>query len=222
MTRITIPANLTPAMLAGIACVLCGDERAPMVPVGHVDGGQVFACSVHVEDAPYTRGPALVLAPIDTPSQRKTARNFARTVATELYVPVTLAVDRNVNVTDFAAVYLPCTFFSSRRPMTDLTPLILIGEVMAAQLPIYERQPASENTECVCGMPQTVRTVMHNGAVWCASCFSDDFACNHCGESAFDVNTVVAERGSTFVPLCRPCVAGFRADGQPMRVAVSA
>jgi len=48
--RVTVdPATLTPAQLDGTACVVCGIdylvEPIPHVPVGIVDGGQVFACT---------------------------------------------------------------------------------------------------------------------------------------------------------------------------------
>ncbi|MFF4779383.1 hypothetical protein ACFY05_41870 [Microtetraspora fusca] len=48
-----IPDLLTPAQRDGLACIRCGDETAPMVPVGHVDGVQVFECTTHsAEDLP--------------------------------------------------------------------------------------------------------------------------------------------------------------------------
>lgn len=40
--------RLTPEQLDGLACVACATDLAapgvPSVPVGHVNGGQVFAC----------------------------------------------------------------------------------------------------------------------------------------------------------------------------------
>lgn len=35
----------TPAQLDGQACIRCGRDDTPMVPVGHVGGVQVFACT---------------------------------------------------------------------------------------------------------------------------------------------------------------------------------
>jgi len=42
-------ADLSPAQYDGLACIICGRdylaEPIPHVPVGMVDGGQVFACT---------------------------------------------------------------------------------------------------------------------------------------------------------------------------------
>lgn len=38
---------LTDDQRNGVACVVCSSQTAPMVPVGIVDGGQVFACTHH-------------------------------------------------------------------------------------------------------------------------------------------------------------------------------
>ncbi|WP_073782630.1 hypothetical protein [Streptomyces sp. CB01580] len=43
-------ATLTPAQRDGTACIECGDETAPMVPLpALVDGGQVFQCTSHTD-----------------------------------------------------------------------------------------------------------------------------------------------------------------------------
>lgn len=39
--------GLTDAQLDGIACVVCNDEHAPMVPVSIGPRGQLFACVTH-------------------------------------------------------------------------------------------------------------------------------------------------------------------------------
>ncbi|TMR41512.1 hypothetical protein [Actinomadura geliboluensis] len=50
-TRITFdPAALTLAQRDGRACVVCRIDVAPMIPVGVVDGAQVFACASHGDD----------------------------------------------------------------------------------------------------------------------------------------------------------------------------
>lgn len=56
--RITFdPAALTEQQRDGLTCVVCGRDYltettpTPHVPVGMVDGGQVFACAPHVQDA---------------------------------------------------------------------------------------------------------------------------------------------------------------------------
>lgn len=56
--RITFdPAALTEQQRDGLACVVCGRDYlteatpTPHVPVGMVDGGQVFACASHVQGA---------------------------------------------------------------------------------------------------------------------------------------------------------------------------
>jgi hypothetical protein len=41
--HVTIPTNLTPAQADGRACIVCGGEDGPMIPVATVDGCQVFA-----------------------------------------------------------------------------------------------------------------------------------------------------------------------------------
>lgn len=50
--RITFdPTTLTEQQRDGLACVVCGQPFTRAVPVGMVDGGQVFACASHVQDA---------------------------------------------------------------------------------------------------------------------------------------------------------------------------
>ncbi|MFF9647895.1 hypothetical protein [Streptomyces sp. NPDC014622] len=44
-----VQTTLTPAQLDGTACYVCADESAPMRPIGHVDGCQIFACSSHAD-----------------------------------------------------------------------------------------------------------------------------------------------------------------------------
>lgn len=39
-----MPEPMTEAQLDGRACVRCGRDKAPMVPVGTIDGCQVFGC----------------------------------------------------------------------------------------------------------------------------------------------------------------------------------
>lgn len=47
ITPVFDPSKLTGVQLDGAACVKCHAETDPMKPVGHVNGGQVFACSSH-------------------------------------------------------------------------------------------------------------------------------------------------------------------------------
>ncbi len=61
--------KLTDAQRDGVACVLCGDEYAPHTPCGVVDGGQVFACTVH-SDYP-TWCPAAVLQDEPVPDTKE-------------------------------------------------------------------------------------------------------------------------------------------------------
>lgn len=58
------PDALTDEQRDGLACVVCGADTAPMRPVGHVDGVQVFACTSHVADE---KG----VATADTPTDEK-------------------------------------------------------------------------------------------------------------------------------------------------------
>ena len=50
------PRDLTDEQRDGLACTVCGvdytrtAELIPNVPVGTVDGGQVFACASHGQD----------------------------------------------------------------------------------------------------------------------------------------------------------------------------
>lgn len=37
----------TPAQLNGTACIQCGSETAPMIPVMHGPQGQLFQCETH-------------------------------------------------------------------------------------------------------------------------------------------------------------------------------
>ncbi|MFS2291729.1 MAG: hypothetical protein FWJ90_03365 [Actinomadura sp.] len=56
--RVTFDAAaLTDDQRDGLSCVACGQELISAVPVGMVDGGQVFACTSHVSDSDPVRSP---------------------------------------------------------------------------------------------------------------------------------------------------------------------
>ncbi|MFF7194521.1 hypothetical protein ACFZAM_12500 [Streptomyces sp. NPDC008079] len=162
--------------------------------------------------------PILVVAPIETVSEINALRAYAWTVATELGVSTTYATHSEYSVTDFAEVHVPFEVLASRR-LTDLTPVVLMAEALGLQVPTYERQDPSAGAECVCGQMQTVRTVYgDDGTVWCASCVGTAVGCVHCGADPFDENMIIVEdREQTFMPVCRPCIDGARAEGIRLR-----
>ncbi|MGY4928019.1 hypothetical protein, partial [Streptomyces sp. 900105755] len=97
-------AHLSPAQLDGISCVVCDAQDGAMIPVGVVDGGQVFAHRPCV-DEPGIR-PALCIAPVDTPADVKALRAFAHQVAHETGRPTVWATDTDHDVTAYEAVYV--------------------------------------------------------------------------------------------------------------------
>ncbi|WP_432159008.1 hypothetical protein [Streptomyces sp. bgisy153] len=98
------PAQLTPAQLDGIACLVCAVEDGPMVPVGVVNGCQVFAHRVCV-DRPAHAGMILVVGST-TPDDYADVRAFAADVADRLRFPAVVAVGRDYDPTEYEGVVL--------------------------------------------------------------------------------------------------------------------
>lgn len=100
-------SNLTPAQLDGVACVVCHGEDGAMIPVGVVDGGQVFAHKPCVGD----REPvALVIGSTTTDVDLDDLRALAHDVADRLRLPARIAVGRDYDVTDYECIVLADNF----------------------------------------------------------------------------------------------------------------
>ncbi|MFF4475471.1 hypothetical protein ACFY1A_00285 [Streptomyces sp. NPDC001520] len=70
--------TLTPAQLDGLACVVCGSDEGPMVPVDVINGCQVFAHPLCVESSSDTTAPVtLVIGPVSTPEERDDVNSIA-------------------------------------------------------------------------------------------------------------------------------------------------
>ncbi|WP_030660572.1 hypothetical protein [Streptomyces cellulosae] len=152
-------------------------------------------------------GPVLVVGPIDTPSDVARLRDVAREIAYELGVTTTYATHDDYTVTDYAALYLTGTVTELR----DAPTLVLIGEALAAGMPVHDPLTADEVTECPCGLVSrhTRPYVDERGSVHCAECLGDD-ACALCGEE-FDVeDATIVEADDTFYPLHAGCLAEMR------------
>ncbi|MER6343762.1 hypothetical protein ACWC10_00390 [Streptomyces sp. NPDC001595] len=95
--------NLTPAQLDGIACIVCNEEDGAMVPVGTVDGCQVFAHRACISETSRT---VLVVGNTTTSDALADAFAFACDVADRLRFPTVVATHRDYNPGDYEAVVL--------------------------------------------------------------------------------------------------------------------
>ncbi|MGW1541037.1 hypothetical protein ACWCPM_12510 [Streptomyces sp. NPDC002309] len=213
-TPVLTPANLTPAQLDGIACLVCADEEGAMVPVGVVDGCQVFAhpaCVDGMDDG--TPGVALVVGAADTPADRKALRALAHAVASELGRPAVWATDTVHRVTGYSALYLTGGVAS----MLDAPALVLVGEALAAGVDVHEPLRVDEVAECPCGLllRHTRPYVDERGEVFCAECLEES-ACTWCGEYNDTEDLMIVESGNAWIPLHAGCLDGIRRDVLPV------
>ncbi|MFH8803217.1 hypothetical protein ACH4F6_27050 [Streptomyces sp. NPDC017936] len=98
-------SNLTQLQLDGATCVVCGDEDGAMIPVGAVEGGQVFAHRPCVEERPAPKS-VLVVGDTSTSAALDDLTAFASDVADRLGFPVLVAIGRDYRPEDFEGVVL--------------------------------------------------------------------------------------------------------------------
>ncbi|WP_086772405.1 hypothetical protein [Streptomyces bobili] len=103
----------TPAQLSGVACIVCADESGPVIPVDVVDGCQVFAHRPCVDGTAPARNTLLVVGNTDTADDLADLVAFAYDVADRLQMHATVAVGRDVDVTQFEGVILHDSYMDS-------------------------------------------------------------------------------------------------------------
>lgn len=195
--------SLTLAMLEGVACVECGEQRGSMVPVDVVDNGQVFAHPECVRDAGPATPHVLVIGLAGTPADVAKLRDFARAVAIQVGAPAAYATDMNHYVIQYSAVYNTGTL----AVRGDVTALVLYAEALATGTPVFNPLEAEESCE-LCGMTRVVPVDGEpDGDSLCGQCKYMDIRCAHCCELADDENMVAVERGTTWL-LMHPGCAG--------------
>ncbi|MFJ6466841.1 hypothetical protein ACIQM0_38540 [Streptomyces sp. NPDC091387] len=200
-------ANLTPAQLSGVACVECLSETADMVPVGHVDGVQVFAHPSCAAQSTDETSAVLVTGPCSTPAECDDLTAFAYDVTDQLGFRTVVATSDTVDVREFAAlvVYGP----SLSDPMSTVgTAMVLEAEAALYDVPVIVAQPVSDFATCdACGQRQTIATVRNgHGEVFCVDCTGDAPGCAQC--LADEVTEPVYVDGA-WVPMCSSNCAGI-------------
>jgi hypothetical protein len=111
---ILVGATLTPAQRDGVACVVCGGEDGAMVPVGTVDGCQVFAHRGCVSDGePVSESVILVVGDASTIVALEDLTAFASDVADRLQIPAEIAVGRDYDITQYDGVVVADNYLES-------------------------------------------------------------------------------------------------------------
>ncbi|WP_103538627.1 MULTISPECIES: hypothetical protein [unclassified Streptomyces] len=208
-TSVTIPGfdvtNLSPAQLDGAACVVCAGEDGEMIPVGHVDGGQVFA---HPEcgKAPLHPNTLLITGPCSTPAEIADLTAVAFDVTDQLGVNTIVATSTSHFVRDYAGIVVvgPSLTSGTKGRQMDIVATVLEAEALAHRVPVIVPQATTEAASCdACGQWQTIATVRnHHGEVFCRDCRGDAPGCSWCLE---DDETEPVYTGTGFAPMCAPC-----------------
>ncbi|WP_217164258.1 hypothetical protein [Streptomyces sp. AC512_CC834] len=143
----------------------------------------------------------LVVGPVETDDNRDNLRGYALDVSQQMGHPTTYATHTDYSVTDFAAVFV----LGSVTELRDASTLVLVGEALAAGIPVLEPQGPQAAGRCDdCGQAQTIRTVTDEyGDTLCATC-RGEAACAWCGEGA-DESTMLVENGATWIPAHSGC-----------------
>ncbi|MFD5285047.1 hypothetical protein [Streptomyces rubrogriseus] len=147
----------------------------------------------------------LVVGPVATADDVDNLRGYAFDVAEQMGHPTTYATHTDHSATDFAAVFV----LGSVTDLRDAPTLVLVGEALAAGVPVLEPQGPQMAGRCDdCGQRQTIRTVTDEyGDITCATC-RGEAVCTWCGDDA-DVSTEIVERGETWTPVHVGCVRGI-------------
>ncbi|MCX4825112.1 hypothetical protein OG883_35680 [Streptomyces sp. NBC_01142] len=186
---ITIPGvdilTLTPAQLDGIACVVCEGEDGAMVPVGTVDGCQVFAHVGCAERPTTNTGPVLIVGACQSDAERSDLYAFAFDVTDQLCRPTVVATHDHFDVRQFAAVvvYGPSLEDEQPAPM-DPYAAVLEAEAHAYGVPVVAPQSVHLTAACdACAQVQTIATARNEcGEVFCVDCRGESAGCAWCFE----------------------------------------
>ncbi|GLV73454.1 hypothetical protein ACH4VS_05100 [Streptomyces hygroscopicus] len=201
--------NLTPAQLSGVACVVCADEDGAMVPVGIVNGGQLFAHRACWEPTPQPSltPSVLVLGPCADEDERRDLRMSAFDVADQLGLSVTVATSLAVDVRDFAAVVVDQGYLS------DVTATVLYMEALEAGVPVIAPAGPQDLPRCdACGKARQYGVARsefeHYGRTLseslCGDCDDRTPGCSWCLTSGEETEPV-SDGGDGWMPLCAPC-----------------
>ncbi|MCX4774019.1 hypothetical protein [Streptomyces sp. NBC_01285] len=212
-------ANLNQGQRDGVACVVCADEDGSMVPVGHVDGVQVFAHPTCIaQPADEAHDTALVVGPIHNADARAFLRGHAIDVAEQTGTIATFALHTDYSVTDFDALYV----LGVAAELRDCATLVLIAEALAAGVPVYDASHPQEAGYCGCGLAQSVRVLRDDkGAIVCHECRDLTMGCSHCGAYGDAEELALVEEGASFHPVHLTCLEEARRS-QPGEVFATA
>ncbi|MFI1436330.1 hypothetical protein [Streptomyces lydicus] len=219
MSHVANPAaTLTPAQLEGIACIMCGGEEGAMVPVGEVDGCQIFAHQMCMAMDEAEAGPLpvaspipaatkfLLVGPVDTADERDDLTALGFDLAEELLMPVTVATSmEGHDVKEFEAVLICGDVTKS------VTAAVLWVEALEAGVPVWDIGDRLNPCDG-CGKHQYTGTPDEDDGVMCALCVGGGFDCAWCGEDD-DRPEPYFEAGTWFV-FCPPCLEGHRVAGK--------
>lgn len=210
VAQLTIPgidvANLTPAQLSGLACLICDGFDGPMIPVGTVDGCQLFAhkyCAAQPVDEPAPANAIIVIGPVGTDAERDCLTASAFDVCDQLGRPTVVATSDDIDVRDFAAVVICGPALSDPLSVVG-TAMVLEAEAALYDMPVIVAQPFSRAALCeACGQLQTIATVRNaHGEVFCADCRGEALGCSQCFA---DESTEPVYVDGGWVPMCKGC-----------------
>jgi hypothetical protein len=140
----------------------------------------------------------LIVGPINTPADVKALRVLAYNISHETGQPATWATDTDHSVTDYDALYVAGDVTALR----DVPTLVLVGEALAAGMPVHEPLAADEVTECPCGLVlrHTRPYVEADGEIFCNECAKES-GCAWCGEWNDVEDLEIVAVGNTWVTL---------------------
>ncbi|WP_329177122.1 hypothetical protein OG754_26740 [Streptomyces decoyicus] len=189
-----------------------------MIPVGEVDGCQIFAhpLCVAMDDEAATSVPPvapipavtkfLLVGPVDTAAERDDLTALGFDLAEELLMPVTVATSMHGHdVTEFEAVLIYGDVTKA------VTAAVIWAEALEAGVPTYDVDDRL-NLCAVCNRNQHLGTPDEDGDVVCVLCEGGGFNCAWCSEDD-DRPEPYYEAGTWFV-FCPPCLEGHRVAGK--------
>ncbi|MFE5908913.1 hypothetical protein ACFQ6B_07465 [Streptomyces wedmorensis] len=120
-------ATLTPAQRDGVACAVCGDEQGQMIPVGALDGVQLFAHPSCIAGG-ITEDCILVIGDVSTPEALDETTAFASDVADRLRIPARIAFGIGYDVRQYEGAVILDSYLGS------VASAVLATEAMEADM----------------------------------------------------------------------------------------
>ncbi|MFB7236000.1 hypothetical protein ACFCXK_14600 [Streptomyces sp. NPDC056269] len=105
-------ATLTPAQRDGVACAVCADERGQMIPVGILEGGQLFAHPSCMAGG-ITEDCIIVIGDVTSPEALDETTAFASDVADRLKIPARIAFSMDYDVRQYEGAVILDSYLDS-------------------------------------------------------------------------------------------------------------